>query len=147
MTMIVGYAPDERGKAALHLAALLARSADEDLVVASVVPAPWIPGMAKVDAEYREYLEQTVAQGLDRAGQHLPGDVSATFVQHGARSAAVGLLELAEEHGANVVVLGSSSDGSYGHVALGSVTDRLVHSLPGTLGFASTGFPRRAHLQ
>ena len=34
MTMIVGYAPDERGKAGLHLAAMLARSADVDLVVA-----------------------------------------------------------------------------------------------------------------
>ena len=58
MTMIVGYAPDERGKAALHLAGMLARSADDDLVVGAVVPAPWIPGLAKVDAEYREYLDE-----------------------------------------------------------------------------------------
>ena len=36
MTMIVGYAPDERGKAALHLAGMLARSGGDDLVVASV---------------------------------------------------------------------------------------------------------------
>ena len=47
MTMIVGYAPDERGKAGLHLAAMLARSADVDLVVGCVVPAPWVPGMAR----------------------------------------------------------------------------------------------------
>ena len=106
MTMIVGYAPDERGKAALHLGRVLARSADEDLVVASVVPAPWIPGMAKVDAEYREYLDQTAAEALDRARENLPDDVSARFVPHSARSAPVGLLELAEEHGANVIVLG-----------------------------------------
>ncbi|HVH94445.1 MAG: universal stress protein [Nocardioidaceae bacterium] len=145
--MIVGYAPDERRKAALHLGAVLARSADEDLVVASVVPAPWIPGMAKVDAEYREYLDQTAAEALDRARQNLPGDVSAAFVQHSARSAAVGLLELAEEHGANVVVLGSSSHGSYGHIALGSVTDRLVHSSPVTLAFAPRGFRSRPRLK
>ena len=61
MSMIVGYAPDERGKAALHLAGMLARSGDDDLVVASVLPAPWIPGMAKVDAEYRKYLDDTAA--------------------------------------------------------------------------------------
>ena len=67
------------------------------------------------------------------ARENLPDDVSATFVPHSARSAAVGLLELAEEHGANVIVLGSSSHGSFGHVALGSVTDRLVHSSPVTL--------------
>jgi nucleotide-binding universal stress UspA family protein len=140
MTMIVGYAPDERGKAALHLAAMLARSAEENLVVASVVPAPWIPGMAKVDAEYREYLDQTASEALQRARDNLPADVDAELVSHGSRSAAVGLLELAEEHGANVVVLGSSSHGSYGHIALGSVTDRLVHSSPVTLALAPRGF-------
>ena len=147
MTMIVGYAPDERGKAALHLAGMLARSAAEDLVVASVKPAPWIPGAAKVDAEFREYLDQTAAAALERARENLPHDVPATYVQHSARSAPVGLLELAEEHGANVVVLGSSSHGSYGHVALGSVTDRLVHSSPVTLAFAPRGFRCRPGLK
>ena len=55
MTYIVGYAPDERGKAALHLAAMLARSSGQDLVVCSVVPRPWFPSMAKVDAEYHAH--------------------------------------------------------------------------------------------
>ena len=72
MTMIVGYRPDERGKAALHLASMLARSSGEDLVVATVIPAPWIPGVAKVDAEYREYLEKTAQESLDRARANLP---------------------------------------------------------------------------
>ena len=140
MSMIVGYAPDERGKAALHLAGMLARSGDDDLVVASVLPAPWIPGMAKVDAEYRKYLDDTAAAALKRAREHLPGDVPAAFAQHSSRSAPVGLLELAEEHGANVIVLGSSSHGPFGHIALGSVTDRLVHSSPVTLALAPRGY-------
>jgi nucleotide-binding universal stress UspA family protein len=140
MTMIVGYAPDERGKAALHLAGMLARSADDDLVVASVLPAPWIPGMAKVDAEYREYLDETAAEALKRSREYLPGDVPATFVPHTSRSAPAGLLELAELHGANVIVLGSSSHGPFGHIALGSVTDRLVHSSPVTLALAPRGY-------
>jgi nucleotide-binding universal stress UspA family protein len=140
MTMIVGYGPGERGKAALHLAAMLARSAGDDLVVAAVVPAPWVPGMAKVDAEYRDYLDQTAGEALERARENLPDDVTATFVSHDARSVPVGLLELAEEHGANLIVLGSSSHGAFGHVALGSVTDRLVHSSTVTLAFAPRGF-------
>ena len=140
MTMIAGYAPDERGKAALHLAGMLARSGDDDLVVASVLPAPWIPGMAKVDAEYREYLDETAAEALERARAYLPGDVPATFVPHTSRSAPAGLLELAERHGANVIVLGSSSHGPFGHIALGSVTDRLVHSSPVTLALAPRGY-------
>jgi len=40
MTMVVAFAPDGRGRAVLHLAALLARSGGEDLVVCAVVPAP-----------------------------------------------------------------------------------------------------------
>ena len=67
---------------------MLARSAGDDLVVAAVVPAPWIPGVAKVDAEYREYLDETADEALDRARERLPAGVSATFVRHSARSAA-----------------------------------------------------------
>ena len=43
--------------------------------------------MAKVDAEYREYLDETAAEALERAREHLPGDVPATFVPHSSRSA------------------------------------------------------------
>ena len=140
MTMIVGYAPDERGKAALHLASMFARSSGEDLVVASVVPAPWFPGMAKIDSEYREYLDGAADAALDRAKAYLPDDVEAQFVRHDARSAPAGLLQLAEEYDANMVVLGSSSAGLFGHVALGSVTDRLVHSSPVSIALATRGF-------
>ncbi len=140
MTMIVGYAPDARGKAALHLASMLARSADDDLVVATVVPAPWIPGMARVDAEYREYLDETAEQALGRARADLPGNTTVSFVRHSARSAAVGLLELAGQHEASLIVLGSSSHGAFGHIALGSVTDRLVHSSPVSLALAPRGY-------
>ena len=44
MTLTVAYAPDERGKTALHLASMLARSIGDELVVCSVIPAPWVPG-------------------------------------------------------------------------------------------------------
>ncbi|MEU4292020.1 universal stress protein [Kribbella sp. NPDC026596] len=140
MTMIVGYASDERGKAALHLAGMLARSAGDDLIVCTVVPAPWIPGMAKVDAEYREFLAQEADQALERAKSFLPTDVPTAFVRHSARSAPAGLLEMAELHDARLIVLGSSSAGVFGHIALGSVTDRLVHSSHVSLALATRGF-------
>jgi nucleotide-binding universal stress UspA family protein len=143
MTMIVGYAPDERGRAALHLGALLARSAGDRLIVSSVVPSPWVPGMARVDAEYRSYLDATADEALQRAQANLPPGVEASFVRHSARSAAVGLLELAAEHEAVLVVLGSSSAGAFGHIALGSVTDRLLHSSPVSLALAPRGFRSR----
>ena len=47
---------------------------------------------------------------------------------HQATSIPSGLMELASEHGADIVVVGSSSSGLLGRIALGSVTDRLVHT-------------------
>jgi hypothetical protein len=72
MTMIVGYAPDERGGAGLHLAVMLARTAGDELVVACVVPAPWAPGMARIDAEYRRALDELADRALERAKADLP---------------------------------------------------------------------------
>jgi nucleotide-binding universal stress UspA family protein len=140
MTMIVGYAPDERGKTALHLAAMLARSAGDDLVVCSVVPAPWVPGMARIDAEYRKELDDIADTALDAARKNLPDNVKASFVRHSAKSAPAGLLELAKQHEAAMIVLGSSSAGLFGHVSLGSVTDRLLHSSPVAIALAPRGF-------
>ena len=143
MTMIVGYAPEERGKAALHLAGMLARSAGDDLVVGSVVPAPWVPGMARVDAEYHAYLDGTADEALENARSNLPPDVPARFVRHRARSSPAGLLELAEQYDASMIVLGSSSAGMFGHIALGTVTDRLLHSSPVAIALSPRGMRRK----
>ena len=140
MTIVAGYAPDERGREAIHLAAMLARSAGDDLVITSVVPAPWAPGMARIDAEYRDELDRHADRALERARNAVPDDLPARYVRHSARSAPAGLLEQAEQHGADLLVLGSSSAGVFGHVVLGSVTDRLVHSSPITLAMAPRGF-------
>ncbi len=140
MTMIVGFAPDERGKSAVHLAAMLARASGDDVVVCAVVPAPWQPGMARVDAEYQAYLDSVADRALDEARALVPDDIAATFLRHRARSAPAGLLEVAGEHAANLVVLGSSSAGVFGHVVLGSVSDRLLHSSPISVALAPRGF-------
>ncbi|RYU09684.1 universal stress protein [Nocardioides iriomotensis] len=140
MTIIVGYATDERGGAALNLGVMLARSSGEDLLVTCVVPAPWVPGMARIDAEYRSALNDTADSALDQARAGIPADVPARFVRHSARSAPVGLLELAARRAADLVVLGSSSAGGFGHIALGSVSDRLLHSSPVPLAVAPRGY-------
>ncbi len=140
MTFVVGVAPDGSGSAVLQLAALLARSSGTPLVVCTVVPAPWPPGPARVDAEYRDELAGAARDTLDQARERLGDEVPATYVAHHARSAPAGLLEVAEEHEASLVVVGSSSAGVLGHVALGSVSDRLVHSSPLPVALAPRGF-------
>jgi nucleotide-binding universal stress UspA family protein len=130
VTLLVGFAPDGRGKAVLHLAAMFARSADEDLVVAAVVPAPWYPSPAKVDAEYQEYLQTAAQEALEKARRRLPPDIPAAFVVHDARSVPAGLLEVAEEHDAAIIVLGT----------LGSASSRLLYSSPIPVALAPHGF-------
>ncbi|WP_433281672.1 universal stress protein [Pseudonocardia xinjiangensis] len=140
MTLVVGLPRDERATAAIHLGGMLARSLDEDIVVCTVVPPPWPPGMGRVDAEYQEYLDRSATDAIDRARALMPADCAATFVVAGARSTSAGLLEVAHEHGARLLVLGSSTAGVLGRVAFGSVADRLLHSSPLPVVLGPRGF-------
>jgi nucleotide-binding universal stress UspA family protein len=139
MTMIVGIAPDGRGRAALHLAGMLARSGDDDVLLCAVVPLPWPTSPARVDAEYRAYLDGIANEALEQALERLPDDVPSRSLVHHARSAPAGLLELAEQHDASLIVVGSSSAGVFGHVSLGSVSDRLLHSSPVSVALTPRG--------
>jgi len=140
MTMVVGFAPDGRGRAVLHLAAMLARSTDDELVVCAVIPLPWPPSPARVDAEYRAYLEGRANAALDQARARLPAEIPATYLVHHARSAPAGLLEVAAERDASLIVAGSATAGGSGHVSLGSATSRLLHSSPLPVALAPRGF-------
>ncbi len=136
MTMVVGFAPDGRGHAVLHLAAMLARSGGEDLVVCAVVPAPWPPSPAKVDAEYQSYLQGVAENALSRARARLASDVAARFEVVHSRSDAAGLLETADDVSASMIVVGSSADG----VSLGTTSSRLLHSSQVPVAVAPRGF-------
>ena len=61
MSILAGYPPEGRDRAVLNLAAMLARSAGDDLLVCTVVPAPWFPSPARIDAEYQAYLDDVAA--------------------------------------------------------------------------------------
>ena len=80
VTVVVGCTPKESGTAALELAAMLARSTGEDVVVAVVVAAAWPPSTERVDADYRAYLTQRGEQTLAQAEEWMPDDVKTTFV-------------------------------------------------------------------
>jgi nucleotide-binding universal stress UspA family protein len=140
MTLLVAYAPDGRGRAVLHLAGMLARSAGDDLLVCAVVPTTWPPSPARVDAEYQEQVERVAEDALAAARERLPDDLAVSAVVHRARSTPAGLLEVAEEHEASMIVTGSSAAGGAGSVTLGSVTTRLLHSSPIPVTLAPRGF-------
>ncbi|WP_164478288.1 universal stress protein [Mycolicibacterium stellerae] len=140
MTIVVGYPPNRKGKAVLNLAALLARSSGEDLAVCVVAPGSWLPGLVREDAAYQSQIDDMTDGALAQARSELPADVSATFTTVKARSAPTGLLEAAEQHKASMIAVGSSAAGLFGHVALSSVADRLLHSSPIPVALAPRGF-------
>jgi nucleotide-binding universal stress UspA family protein len=140
VTILVGYPPNKKGKSVLGLAAMLARSSGENLVVCTVVPAPWLPGLVREDAAYQGYVDGMAESALAHARAKLLPDVSAEFVRVRARSAPSGLLEAAEQHQATVIVVGSSTAGHFGHITLSTVADRLLHSSPIPVALATRGF-------
>lgn len=140
MSVLTGVRPDDREPTALRLGAMLARSAGEELVVCTVVPPAWPVGVGRVDAEYQEYLDGIAREALDRARAGCPAGLRADYVVVHARSVPAGLLDLGTRRAATLIVVGSSSAGMLGHVAVGSVAEWLLHSSPLPLAFAPRGY-------
>ncbi len=141
MTYVVGQAPDQQGKDG---------AAPRGTARAVGVRGPHrlrsrAPTLVPEHGQGRRRVPGVPQQpGRRGAGAALcdllPGDVRATALRHAARSAPAGLLEIAERHDAGLIVLGSSSAGAFGHVALGSVTDRLLHSSHLPVAVATRGY-------
>ncbi|MBN3512961.1 Nucleotide-binding universal stress protein, UspA family [Mycobacterium sp. 88mf] len=146
MTVVVGYLAGKGGASALHLAVGAARTLNTSLAVATVVPRPWLnPSPARVDAEYAEYAAQLAASSAEQARQHvsaLDDRLDVSFHKFAHRSVSGGLLEAVHELGAEVLVLGSASDGQLGQVVAGSTADRLLHSCPVPLAISPRGYRR-----
>lgn len=141
MTLIAGFSASGHGPAPLHLAAQIARASGERIVAAAIVesPSPRKPEMFEVD--YLNHLVEHAQQSLAAMADQLPGDLDVQQVVHQASSVPAGLVELTTQVGADTVVVGSSSSGALGRIALGSVTDRLVHTAAVPVAIAPRGYP------
>ncbi|BBX94595.1 universal stress protein [Mycolicibacterium boenickei] len=146
MTVVVGYLAGKGGASALHLAVGAAHTLNTSLAVATVVPRPWLtPSPARVDAEYAEYAAQLAASSAEQARQHvaaLDDRLDVSFHKFAHRSVSGGLLEAVAELDAELLVLGSASEGQLGQVVVGSTADRLLHSCPVPLAISPRGYRR-----
>ena len=144
MTVVVGYLAGKSGTAPLHLAVSAARTLRSSLTVVTVVPKPWMtPSPAKIDAEYAAWAERLAADSAREAQQCLavmPPVQDVTFRNQPHRSVSGGLLEVVEELGAEMLVLGSSANGQLGQVVVGSAADHLLHSSPVPVAIAPRGY-------
>jgi nucleotide-binding universal stress UspA family protein len=139
VTILVGYPTNRRAKAVLSLAGMLARSNGEDVVVCTVLPRPWLPGIVREDAEFRVYIDELADSALALARADMPKDVAVQFTTIHARSTPTGLLEAAKQHNASAIVVGSAM-GLIEHITVSSIADRLLHSSPIPVAIATRGF-------
>ncbi|TDC97468.1 universal stress protein [Actinomadura sp. 7K507] len=143
--VLAGYSPDERGEDALALAALAAEAAGAPLTVAHVHPSPWpVRGPGKVDAEWVAFLkgqsDEALARARARLGELGVPEQGVAVRAHAHRGSGRGLIEVAGDVGAALVVIGSAPRGRRGRVAIGSTADQLLHGSPVPVLLAPRGF-------
>ena len=141
MTIIAGFSSSRQGSAPLNLAAQLARTTGEKIIAAVVVERALPAGVDPIEDEYRGFLASRASASLERVVDQVRGDLDISTTVHHSSSISQGLMELVGQHGADVVVVGSSSSGLLGRIALGSVTARLVHTSKVPVALAPRGYP------
>lgn len=146
MTLLVGFAPHKDDSSAIELGATLARSLDEDMVVLSVVPAPWptpLPG--GVDKEFaawsRERGQSAVAEAEELLSEHCP-DVTARATWATGRSVPSTLRSRAQAEHVSQIVLGSGNNGPWGQVVMSSTADWLLHTAEVPVAVGPRGYRR-----
>lgn len=140
MTIVAGVSVMHQNPDAVHLAAMLARSADTNLVLTTVVPAPWKGKGSQLDRDYRDHLASTARHTLDDLRPLVPADLACSVRVRQSSSVSEGLVRAVQEAESAMLVLGSSTTGLLGRVSLGSVTERLLHSSPVPVAVAPRGF-------
>ena len=133
--IIVGHDLDDGGDDALALGRQFAEAGDAELVVAGVVPFGVLPR----GFEWRDEEEEVVAkiEGLAEAAGAKPEAVPST-------SPAGGLHDLAEETGADLIVIGSSRHSSAHQVLAGNVGLGLLYGSPCAVAIAPRDYRQRA---
>ncbi|MFW0795821.1 universal stress protein [Gordonia sp. CPCC 205515] len=141
MTIIAGFSASRQGSAPLHLAAQIARTTGEKIVAAAVLERTETLVGDSVEREYQAHLGTRAMASLEAVIASMRTDLDISLVVHQSSSIPQGLTELVTEHSASLVVVGSSSSGLLGRIALGSVTERLVHTAAVPVAIAPRGYP------
>lgn len=98
-------------------------------------PAPFVPPIAfpspaRKEEEVAQGLAEAIVKGLEQLGKaEFPGtEVAVRALRHASPSKAV--VDLAEEIGADLVVVGSHGRTGIEHMFIGSVAEKIVRHAP-----------------
>ncbi len=147
MTVVVGYRADKVGLSGLYLAIGMARTLQTSLTVATIVPKAWpTPSLARVDTEYEHWARHLAENSANEAQSYLfplAEGLEVNYCHRAHRSVPGGLAELAEEVGAEILVLGSLPSSGRVHMVVGTTADWLLHSSPVPVAISSPGYHSR----
>ncbi|PWJ25469.1 nucleotide-binding universal stress UspA family protein [Branchiibius hedensis] len=144
MSIVVGFGPHPSTNSGLYLAAQLARTTGDELVlcciIQSLAESPAMRDPAGIDSEWQHRIQEAAAEALAAARDRLPADLPVTEVVRSGRSVPAILQREGDARRARVLVVGSSTSGPLGQISLGSTSDRLVHSSSLPVGLAPRGY-------
>ena len=136
--IVVGYDDSDQANDALALGRQIAEATGAELILSHVfLLHPLMRGgISSVELDEDRELDTRIAA--------LASDISATRRDVDSMSVARGLHELAEEGGADLVIVGSSRHGKAGQTLLGNVAVALLHGSPCAVAVAPRGYRDRA---
>lgn len=140
MSIVVGLAPGQDNRAAVELGIVLARTYRRRIVATAVDSAAFPMAPVHFESQYEKRFRTVAEAALDEARALIPSDLESECVLHSARSSRRGLLEMCEKTDAYRLVVGPSSEGKSGKIALGSVSNGLLHSARLPVALAPAGF-------
>jgi nucleotide-binding universal stress UspA family protein len=135
--ILIGYTDDEQGHEALSLAHVLAEPAGAELLAATAVTFTHPREAETVRDRRRE-----ARLNLVRAVAALPAGLAASVRAVAGPSTAGTLCKLAEDEGADVLVLGSTRRGRAGRVLIGTTASQVLNSAPCPIVVAPHGYKR-----
>lgn len=131
--ILVGYDDSDQAKDAVALGKQIADATGAELVVAGVFQFDPVWGGA--DARFRD-ADAEFAEKIEAAAKSVGAEAEAVPSSSPAR----GLHELAEEIGADLIVVGSARHGRVGQILAGSTGLSLLHGSPCAVGIAPDGY-------
>ncbi len=147
MRYVVGYSANARGHDAVNLAVSLAlgRGASLDLVLA--VPEVQHSGHALAPrVGFEHLLNEQAQEWLDQAMALVPSGVPAQAHLRSGESDAHALIEAAEEFGADLLIIGATSNGIFKRFSIGPVASALLHASTVPVALAPHGYHRQEAL-
>ncbi|NOJ60261.1 universal stress protein [Arthrobacter sp. 260] len=135
MRYVVGFTNNDRGRDALALATSLARTQGASIDLVTVLGRPQDGSVGAGTGRAMAALEEAI--------QGIPGGVEVVPHVLLADSFAEGLLEVASDLEAGLIVIGAASNGLLRRFTVGSVANAVLHSSPVPVGLAPRGYRHR----